>query len=68
MKKLPSASLKSECRRAGHDVHVVKTSNTAWEAELGPIPVTEIASYMERLEAEAEPVEGPPGARSVLAG
>ena len=54
-------------RRAGHDVHVVKTSNTAWEAELGPIPVSEIASYMEGLEAEAEPLEGPPRARSVLA-
>ena len=40
-------------RREGHDVHVVKTSPQPWDALLAPIPVSEIATYMEPLEAEA---------------
>ena len=56
-------------RRDGHDVHVVKTSEAEWEPNLSPVPVSEIASYMKRLEAEAEEetVEGVRSAREILA-
>ena len=39
-------------RREGHHVHVVKTSSRAWDAELGSIPVSEVAAHMEGLEAQ----------------
>ena len=57
-------------RRERHEVRVVKTSTAPWDVQLGSIPVTEIAPYMERLEAEAEAAAeaalGPPRARSIL--
>jgi hypothetical protein len=39
-------------RREGHYVHVLKTAATVWEQDLGPIPVTELATQMEALEAQ----------------
>jgi uncharacterized protein (DUF58 family) len=40
-------------RTEGHFVHVVKTSRPAWTANLGAIPVSEIAAIMELHEADA---------------
>ena len=40
-------------RRLGHYVHIVKTSEAAWEVDLGGIPVSEIAAAMAPLEEEA---------------
>lgn len=54
-------------RREGRDVHVVKTSHKTWEADMGSIPVFNVASHMEQLEAESESVEVPNRAREVLA-
>ncbi len=58
-------------RRERHEVRVVKTSSAPWSVDTGSIPVTGIASFMERLEdeaaAEAEARLGPPRAREVLA-
>ena len=39
-------------RRDGHHIHVVKISSQIWESELGSIPVSDIATLMESLEAE----------------
>ncbi len=41
-------------RGQGHFVHVVKTSRPPWEADLGPIRVSEVFTLMEQYEAEAE--------------
>ena len=40
-------------RSQGHAVHVLKTSPEPWEAELGRIPMTELAPAMTVLEAAA---------------
>ena len=39
-------------RREGHHIHVVKTSPRPWDAQLGSIPVSEVAAQMEPLEAQ----------------
>lgn len=39
-------------RREGHFIHVVKTSAQPWDAQLGSIPISEVASHMEVLEEE----------------
>ena len=54
-------------RRDGHDVHVVKTSEAEWEANLAPIQVAEIATYMQQLEADVEPIEDARRPREILA-
>lgn len=40
-------------RGRGHRVHIVKTSHRVWDIDTTPIPVTEIASTVEALEADA---------------
>jgi uncharacterized protein (DUF58 family) len=52
-------------RGDGHIVHVLKTSNTPWAANLDRIPVTELAPVIEELEAVAIAegiIEAPEGA------
>jgi len=38
-------------RGQGHHVHVLKTTERAWDANLGPIPVSDISAAMAREEA-----------------
>ena len=40
-------------RGRGHRIHVVKTSTRVWEADPAPIGITEVATLVEALEAEA---------------
>lgn len=63
-------------RDRGHFVAVVKTSHAIWDRALGPIPVVDVASAMEALEADEDraPVREPrtkavaSGASAALAG
>lgn len=48
-------------RREGHQIHVVKISSQIWESELGSIPVSDVATLMENLEAELAEELGAPG-------
>lgn len=51
--------------RDGHFVHVLKTSVQPWDAELGKIPVSEVAEQMEALEAQLARELGDLGVRKL---
>ena len=55
-------------RREGHHVHVLKTSRRVWEPNLGRIPVSELAPYMEAAEADLARELGELGPRIRLTG
>ena len=57
-------------RARGHHVHVVKTSEREWAADLGPIPVSDVSAFMASQEAETARELGEAGitVQSSLAG